>query len=233
MNKKSMLIPISLSTVKSFLIKGEKNILIDTGYPGDASRILKELSANSVSPHDVNMILITHSHHDHFGSALELRERTGAKIAVHRLEVEALGLGMNKDLSPYGIKGRFARIFSSEKPKTAGIVPDIIIEQDMSLEEFGVKGKVISTPGHTSGSVSVILDNGEAIVADLMMGQFIIRGAPAYPFYVYDISELRQSIKKVIALRPTKIYVSHGGPFDREDIIRRFQKDLSWDHGDL
>jgi hydroxyacylglutathione hydrolase len=173
MNIKSTLIPISLSTVKSFLIKGDKNILIDTGYPGNASRILKELTANSVSPHDVNLILITHSHHDHFGSASELRERTGAKVAAHRLEVEALRLGMNKDLSPYGIKGRFATLFSSKKLKTAGIVPDIIIEQDMCLEEFGVKGKVISTPGHTSGSISVILDNGEAIVADLMMGQFV------------------------------------------------------------
>jgi glyoxylase-like metal-dependent hydrolase (beta-lactamase superfamily II) len=228
-----MLIPISLGTVKAYLIKGERSILVDTGYPGDAGKILKELTANSVSPHDVNLILITHGHHDHFGSALELRERTGAKVAVHRLEVEALRAGINKDLSPYGIKGHFARLFSSDKPKTKGIVPDIIIEQDMDLEEFGVKGKVIPTPGHTSGSVSVILDNGEAIVADLMMGQFIIRGAPAYPFYVYDISELRQSIKKVMALRPTKIYVSHGGPFDPEDITRRFRKDLSGYHEGL
>ena len=223
---KDMVIPISLGAVNAFLLKGERSVLVDTGYPRNAAKILNGLSANGVNPEDVSLIIITHSHHDHSGSVLELRERTGAKVAVHRLDAEALRLGVDTDLRPYGIKGRFARMFSSEKRKAEGIEADIIIEDEMNLEEFGIKGKVISTPGHTSGSISIILDSGEAIVSDLIMGKFVIRGSPAYPFYASDISELRKSIRKIMVLGPKKVYASHGGPFYPEDILRSFRDDL-------
>lgn len=223
---KDMVIPISLGAVNAFLLKGERSVLVDTGYPGNAAKILNGLSANGVNPEDVSLIIITHSHHDHSGSVFELRECTGAKVAVHRLDAEALRLGMDTDLRPYGIKGRFARMFSSEKRKAEGIEADIIIEDEMNLEEFGIKGKVISTPGHTSGSISIILDSGEAIVSDLIMGKFVIRGSPAYPFYASDISEIRRSIRKIMALDPKKVYASHGGPFYPEDILRSFRDDL-------
>jgi hydroxyacylglutathione hydrolase len=220
-------IPISLSTGKAFLLKGERCVLVDTGLPGNAARILNELSANGVNPEDVSLILITHSHRDHSGSVVELRERTGAKVAVHRLDAEALRLGVDTDLRPYGVKGRFAKLIPLKQPKVEGIEADIVIEDEMNLEEFGVKGMVIPTPGHTSGSISIILDSGDAIIGDLIMGKFVIGGSPAYPFYAYDISELRKSIRKILALGPKKVHVSHGGPFDPEDILRRFRHDLS------
>jgi glyoxylase-like metal-dependent hydrolase (beta-lactamase superfamily II) len=223
---KDMVIPISLGAVNAFLLKGERSVLVDTGYPRNAAKILNGLSVNGVNPEDVSLIIITHSHHDHSGSVLELRERTGAKVAVHRFDAEALRLGVDTDLRPYGMKGRFARMFSLKKSKAEGVESDIIIEDEMNLEEFGIKGKVISTPGHTSGSISIILDSGEAIVSDLIMGRFIIRGSPAYPFYASDISEIRKSIRKIIALGPNKVYASHGGPFYPEDILRSFRDDL-------
>ena len=221
-----MVIPISLGAVNAFLLKDKRSILVDTGYPGNATKILKELSVNGVNPEDVSLIVITHSHHDHSGSVLELRGRTGAKVAVHSSDANALKLGVDTDLRPYGIKGRFARIFSFKKSKAEGIEADIIIEDGMNLEEFGVNGKVISTPGHTSGSISIILDSGEAIVSDLIMGKFVIRGSPAYPFYASDISEIRKSIRKIMALEPKKVYASHGGPFYPEAILRSFRDDL-------
>ena len=223
---KNMVIPISLGAVNAFLLKGEKSVLVDTGYPGNATKIVNGLSSNDVNPEDISLIIITHSHHDHSGSVFKLRERTGAKVAVHRFDAEALRLGVDTDLRPYGIKGRFASIISFKKSKAEGIEADIIIENELNLEEFGIKGKVISTPGHTSGSISIILDSGEAIVSDLIMGKFVIRGSPAYPFYVSDISEIRQSIRKIMALGPKKVYASHGGPFYPEDILRKFRNDL-------
>ena len=221
-----MVIPISLGAVNAFLLKGTRSVLVDTGYPGNATKILNVLSANGVNPEDVSLIIITHSHHDHSGSVLEMQERTGAKVAVHRLDAESLRLGVDAGLRPYGIKGRFARMISFKKSQAEGIEADIIIEDGMNLEEFGVKGKVISTPGHTSGSISIILDSGEAIVGDLLMGSFVIRGSPAYPFYASDISEIRKSIRKIMALGPKKVYASHGGPFYPEDILRKFRDDL-------
>ena len=50
--------------------------------------------------------------------------------------------------------------------KVEGINPDIIIEDEFDLSGFGVKGKVIPTPGHTDGSVSIFLDSGKCICGD-------------------------------------------------------------------
>ena len=220
------LVPISLGAVKAFLLKGERSVLIDGGYHRDAGRILKRLSECGVGPRDVSLILLTHSHDDHFGSVRELRERTGARVAVHRLDADALRAGRNKDLIPCGTRGRLASLVASEKPRGHGIEPDITLENDADLQEFGAKGKVVWTPGHTSGSVSVILDNGEAVVGDLIMARFVLCGPPDYPLFAFDVSKLRESIQKVLAFQPTTIHVSHGGPYSRQQVMKRFGSDI-------
>jgi glyoxylase-like metal-dependent hydrolase (beta-lactamase superfamily II) len=63
---------------------------MDTGNPGKADLILERLAGYSVAPHDVRLILITHWHVDHFGSASALRERTGAPVTIHARDVEAV-----------------------------------------------------------------------------------------------------------------------------------------------
>jgi glyoxylase-like metal-dependent hydrolase (beta-lactamase superfamily II) len=45
----------------------------------------------------------------------------------------------------------------------------------LGLSAFGIEGTVIPTPGHTEGSISVILPRGEAIAGDLLMGGFLFR----------------------------------------------------------
>ncbi|HAX69802.1 MAG TPA: hypothetical protein DCY14_09360, partial [Anaerolineae bacterium] len=50
------------------------------------------------------------------------------------------------------------------------VEPDIILEKEMSLKNFGVDGEIVFTPGHTKGSLSVMLPNQEAIIGDVMMG---------------------------------------------------------------
>jgi glyoxylase-like metal-dependent hydrolase (beta-lactamase superfamily II) len=51
----------------------------------------------------------------------------------------------------------------------------------MDMKAFGVDGKVVCTPGHTAGSISVVLSTGEAIVGDLLMGGMFRSGQPGYP----------------------------------------------------
>ena len=54
-----------------------------------------------------------------------------------------------------------------------GIKPDILIEDEMDLYDFGViKGKVTSTPGHSEGSVSIFLDSGKCLTRDTIGATF-------------------------------------------------------------
>lgn len=222
----STVIPISLGGVKVFLIKGPRPILVDTGNPGSEQKIVDALSRNGVAPQDLSLILITHSHIDHFGSAAALKVQTAAKIAVHAADADALRNGVNQELNPTGLLGEiFLKLIRLGK-KLPGIEPDIIVEQELDLAEFGVQGAAIATPGHTSGSLSLFLANGEAIIGDLVMGGIFRPKVPHYPWFAADLDQVQQSIQAVLRRRPTLIHTSHGGPFSPETLMKTFNISL-------
>jgi glyoxylase-like metal-dependent hydrolase (beta-lactamase superfamily II) len=214
-NKTPSVIPIKLGIVTSFIIKGEKSVIIDTGYPGNGNKILRYLHKNSIKPEDISLIVITHGHIDHYGSAEELRRLTGAPIAIHRADAEYLEKGINYIGTPVDLFGRVTKslFIRTDEFVSKSLKVDIVFDDEVDLLEFGIDGRIINTPGHTDGSVSLILSGREAIVGDLIMGGILFRGVPRYPLFVSDISKLRESIKRVIQLSPKIIYPSHGGPF--------------------
>lgn len=214
-NKSSSVIPIKLGVVKSFIVREHKSIIVDTGYAGNGEKILRHLHKNSIKPGDISLIVITHGHIDHYGSAEELRRLTGAPIAIHRVDADNLEKGINYIGNPIGLFGHiFKSLFiRTDKAVLKSLEVDLAFERDIDLEKFGVSGRIIHTPGHTEGSVSLILPGGEAIVGDLIMGGILFKRVPRYPLFVSDIFRLRESIKRVLQLSPKVIHASHGGPF--------------------
>lgn len=120
-----------------------------------------------MAPSDISLVLLTQGHVDHFGSAAELRERTGAPVAVHERDIDALRRGTNP-LSPNRLRARM--IWPFLKHNAPPVEPDLVFTGGWDLAEFGVAGHVFETPGHTPGSVSIALDAGEIIVGDVLMG---------------------------------------------------------------
>ena len=214
-------IPIKTGITTVFLVCDKASILVDTGYPGSCPGILEKISQAGVDPRSLSLILITHGHVDHYGSAEEIRQRTGTPIALQRLDAAYLGKGLDAPVKP---AGRLASlVFSLLKLKNFKVSPlkaDIIIDNAMSLQEFGVAGTVISTPGHTPGSLSVILAGGDAIVGDLFMGGIIRRRRPCYPMFIENREQLVESIRKLIKIGPHRVFCSHGGPFDNKSLLR-------------
>ena len=72
-NNTLTIIPIKLGIVKSFIVKGKKTVIVDTGYAGNGNKILRYLNENFIKPEDVSLIILTHGHIDHYGSAEELK----------------------------------------------------------------------------------------------------------------------------------------------------------------
>ena len=223
----------------AFLIRGDEGcILVDTGNPGKADRILARLAECGVAPDDVRLILLTHGHIDHFGSAAALRERTGAPVAIHALDADAVRQGIHQPDSLHPTHWLVAlgmRIPGIAGPTRApAFEPDIVFEEEWRLDEYtstllsasGVAGRVLHTPGHTPGSVSVLLDSGEAIVGDVVMGQLMgmIR-QPGPPIVAWDLGRNRESVRQLAALSPRVVYVGHGGPFeDLSALIKRYKE---------
>jgi glyoxylase-like metal-dependent hydrolase (beta-lactamase superfamily II) len=214
-------IPLKLGPVNAFLVKGkEKTVIVDTGYPGNSDKIISYMGKNSIDQRSVSLIVITHGHNDHYGSATELRNKTGAPVAIHRTDAEYLAKGINYIGTPYGV---IAKIFKSLLIRTDEFISkpvdaDIIFENELDLEPYDIKGKIIHTPGHTKGSCSLLVPEEFAIIGDLLMGGFLLKKSIRYPLFVNDKSQLIDSIRKIIQTSPKIIYTSHGGPFTASEV---------------
>jgi hydroxyacylglutathione hydrolase len=220
-----MIIPIRLSIANVVVIKDDRAILIDTGCSHEAPAIVEALEREGVRFGDLALILHTHGHWDHAGSTWQLKTWTKTPIAIHRADADKLRTGQCPPLQPAGLAGRFLRPFLQRT--FPGAEADILMDEDMDLAPFGIRGRVIGTPGHTPGSVSILTADGEAIVGDLLMGGYwggrLFPRRPGYHYFAEDFSLLQQSIAKLIDLRPTTFLPGHGGPLSLESVVRRFR----------
>ena len=211
-------------TVKGFantyIIEGnEGTILIDTGLPGCEKAILGKCREKNIS---LKLIVVTHGHFDHTGSAAALKRETGALVAVHSEDAQALRTGISKMDRPVGLIACLMPLLM-RSAKTDLLEPDILIDEEMSLKEYGIAGRIFLTPGHTSGSISVMLSSGEAFVGDLIMGGFfgkIRPRRPNLPPFEIGRASIKNSVNYMLEQNPTAIYPSHGGPFDPRDVAR-------------
>lgn len=211
--------PISFGFVSAFLLKGEKTVLIDAGIPGQMDRLLKGLSASHTKPKDIDLLLFTHGHFDHIGLAKEIVDLSSAQTAIHTREKSWLETG-DAPLPPGAtIWGKFLMSLMNFAPKmrVPGTPVDIELgDEGFSLDEYGIPAQVIHTPGHTLGSMSILLENGEAIVGDLAMSAKYMRLSPGIPIFAEDISLIKPSWQKLLDLGAKMIYPAHGKPFSAE-----------------
>lgn len=218
-----MIQQLKLPIANSYLVRTNHIILVDTGAPGDAKRILSQLKRVGITAQDIDLILLTHSHSDHAGSAQELHALTGAPVAVHQGDAAMLRRGNNGTVFPVGLEARFSQPFVDRPFPPAN--PDIILESGSELSPFDLPARVLHTPGHTEGSISLLFANGDAIVGDILRGG-IMGGAfmpqkPSYPYFLYDMSDkaiLKASIRQVLDAGAKRLFVGHGGPLNRQDV---------------
>ena len=197
---------------------------MDAGVPGKAGTFAKALERSVISPRDVKLIVLTHGHWDHIGSARDIRKLTGARLAMHEREapwLENAFAPMPPGATAWGrilvgilsVYMPFVRIPACSVDLKLG-------NEGLSLAVYGIPGKVLHTPGHSSGSMSVLLDSGEAFVGDLAMNGFPLRLTPGFPIFAEDMATLRESWRLLLAQGARMIYPAHGKPFEA-DIMRK------------
>ena len=206
-------VSIPLGRTTSYLVKGTRPILIDCGTPGNEERIVSQLHGAGVAPSDLALIVITHVHSDHVGSLPGMEVLSEAPIAVHALEAGALQTGRNAALVPNSLLARLAAPLLKLHRALPGVNPELLIDDVFDLGEYGVEGEILPTPGHTPGSLSVVLEGGVAIVGDLVMGGLFRPRVPHLPMIASDVDQVRASIKALLDRGITQFYAAHGGPF--------------------
>ena len=218
MNKNYEIFRIPLGMVNVFVIKGESIILVDTGHAKHGEKILTELDKLGIQPDDLDLIILTHGHEDHIGSLPFLKERSHAKVLIHKHDMYSITEGRNVPLHGRNWFVRFILGLLSKDhiPNYKSVQPDIVVDDEYSLSDYGIHATVMSTPGHTPGSISVRFEH-EVITGDLIasgVGFILIKMLMPNS----DVPMLYKSINRVLAYHPEKIYIGHGDVCDYETV---------------
>jgi glyoxylase-like metal-dependent hydrolase (beta-lactamase superfamily II) len=206
--------PVSLGHVNAYLIEAASgHILVDTGMPKSEHKLDGAFKHTGVPPRSVQLIIATHGHLDHIGSIAHAQRTTGAKVLCHRSLSDRLANGEIEPAIPQNLKGRILNFMTGlARFKYEGIEPDILIEEEFDLAEYGIAGRIIHTPGHSSSSVSIMLDNGEALIGDMVRQE----GSDQIGLGMFyeNRKTLLESLERVAAFEPRIIYLSHGDRID-------------------
>src|SRR5262249_14790093 len=139
--------------------------------------------------------------------------------AIHQGDVEKMTSGSNGLLKATCLTARLTRPLLDRSFPPAE--PDIVINSEISLSAFGVDARILHTPGHTSGSISILTPEGDAIVGDLLMGGYlggrIRRHTPTFHYFAEDFALLRANLERLMREHsPVNVFPSHGGPLSAE-----------------
>ena len=206
-----MLIRIKGAISNCYLLLGEKPVLVDSGAPGDLRRILAALKQHGLKVEQLALILLTHGHSSSAGCAAELRRLSKAQIALHAGDVALVHYGRNGVLAAQSNFARILRPFVDE-PFEA-FEPDLVFHEGISLEPYGLRGKVLPTPGHTPGSVSLVLANGEAIIGDVLRGSLVWPNQARPHYYCNDPEQNHRSIVRLAREGLLRCHPGHFGSF--------------------
>jgi glyoxylase-like metal-dependent hydrolase (beta-lactamase superfamily II) len=216
--------PIRLGISRSYVVRAEGAILIDGGAPNQARALARGLQRIGLPPSEIRLLVITHAHWDHVGSAAAIRRLTGAPIAVHHREQDWLETASMPHPPGVTTWGRVVAALVRLVLPLLRVPPapaDVVIEDEgLSLREFGVPGRVVHTPGHSPGSASVLLDTGDALVGDLAVNLRALRWRPGLPIFAGNLDQVRASWRRLLDLGATRVYPAHGNPFPAE-VMRR------------
>jgi glyoxylase-like metal-dependent hydrolase (beta-lactamase superfamily II) len=216
---------IGMGTVNSYLIKTETgHVLIDTGFSNNRAELEKELQNAGCRPGDLRLIIMTHGDQDHTGNGAYLREKYGAKIAMHRDES---GVVENGDDTLSRRRRSFPRrsfnrailkllSFLVKADKFERFSPDFTIDEGYDFSEYGFNAKVLNIPGHSKGSIGILTSDGDLFCGDLLWN----RRRPSTHSIVDDQPELKASVERLKSMRIKMVYPGHGKPFLMESFTQ-------------
>ncbi len=204
--------------VNVYVLDLGKVVLVDTGTKKAEDLIRSGLRELGKGPEDVAVLLLTHHHVDHVGTAGVWKRESRAQVDIHRTDAEVTAHrerrrthgakpSMKVAAAFMGLFSPFMRVpaFEADRPLDGGEVLDIL----------GWPLEVIHAPGHTLGSVAFYARQAGILFAgDAVNGR---RGSAEPPIIMEDIAAAHDSFRKLTALGAPILLPGHGSPVRQPD----------------
>ena len=210
----SLALPFRMGSVNCYVVDtGSGFFLIDTGASNRRREVERQLEDAGCKPGDLKLIILTHGDFDHTGNAAYLRQKFGAKIAMHRDDAGMLERGdvfWNRKSSNLLIRALASVLFRFGKAQRCS--PDLYVEDGDDLSEYGFDAKVLHIPGHSKGSVAILTAEGALFCGDLLL----YKNGPVLNSIIDERAAAQASFERLKGLKANTVYTGHGEAFSME-----------------
>jgi glyoxylase-like metal-dependent hydrolase (beta-lactamase superfamily II) len=200
--------------------------LVDTGVPGQLPAIAAALAEEGLKVEDLRRIIITHQDIDHVGSLHDLAETSGARVLAHATEVPFIdGSELPRFARPelLALRPELGVVAKGFRPTAVGE----LLEDGVRLDLAGGV-RVVFTPGHTPGHISLYLERTRTLIAgDALVAEEGRLQGPN-PQATPDMAQAAQSVRRLAELDVAAIVCYHGGVIadDASGQLRRVAAEL-------
>jgi glyoxylase-like metal-dependent hydrolase (beta-lactamase superfamily II) len=203
------------------------NTLVDTGLPGQEEAIASALDEAGTRARDLRRIIITHQDLDHVGSGAALVRQSGARVLAHNADAPYI----EGELRPLKVTPEMLEQRPQMREVLERLEPVRLDEYLEDGERLDLAGgtRVIFTPGHTPGHVSLYLERPKVLVAgDALTAEDGYLNGPN-PSMTLGMRQALQSIRRLADLEIEIIVCYHGGVVseDANGQLRRVVQEVS------
>lgn len=198
---------IESGNVNCYIVADDgRAILIDTGRKKYREKILEKCKEFHVS-----LIVLTHGHMDHCQNAAYLSGALQIPIAMSEKDMNLIPDNRKQSLSAKTFLGKIVlsvSLRSFEKDSLEPFEPSVFLKDGDNLSEYGIDAKVMELPGHTKGSIGIMVENDKLFVGDALMNMFY----PTVAMLYVDEREMLATAEYISKLGEKTIYFGHGKP---------------------
>jgi glyoxylase-like metal-dependent hydrolase (beta-lactamase superfamily II) len=219
------IVRIGRNSINFYLIEDRGKIaVIDSGFPKMWDLLTAALSARGRSLADIDAVLLTHAHQDHYGGAERLRREANARVLIHPSDADVAG-GRKRpripNIVPYLFNRTAVRYFAACAREGAMRVPavkELAMFGDGEVLDVPGRPRVVFTPGHSPGHCSLLLEDRDVLFA----GDALITVNPVRTgvgptlgerMFSEDYDTAYASLDVLEPLRASVILPGHGDPW--------------------
>ncbi len=182
--------------------------LVDCGLKGSSKRLIKDLARIGKHPKDVVTIVLTHAHDDHIGGASQMIKQCEVKnVLMHEKDSQFPPTGKTPSRDDTRLSGKIMKILPESNYETFNVTRTLI---DGEVIDTAGGLKVVHTPGHTDGHISLLHLESETLITGDSIFNMTSRLTWALSGFCVNYKQSQETAMKFLDLDFKNACFTHG-----------------------